>query len=35
MKELVMGLLNIVLAVLVYAGVIIYAPKVVEMFKRK
>lgn len=27
MKELVMGLLNIVLAVLVYAGIVIFVPK--------
>lgn len=35
MKELLLMSLNIVLAVLVYAGVIIYFPKLVEKFKRK
>lgn len=35
MKELLLMSLNIVLAVLVYVGVVTYVPKVVEKFKRK
>lgn len=35
MNELGLGLLNIASAVLVYAGMIIYVPKVVEKIKRK